>query len=208
MSIQDKVAELEAELEAASAALAASKKAEEDRLAQAEIERIRAELASTSTPTPSAPVSRKRKGSPPTSAEPVAKQPKPKPQPSAPEEVDIDLLSDLHNQASDSEAAGEEEDSGGLAGGVGPQSAEDEEAWQRAVAAEMGIEYLTPDDRAKKEKDEQAKAKRDEKERAEKAEEEARNQVFKTKGKIEMSVEEGRALFKVYPPFMFYFILI
>ncbi|CDZ98049.1 Transcription factor CA150 [Phaffia rhodozyma] len=210
--IKEQVAELEAaekarlaEIEAAETARLAEKKAEEERVAQTEIERIRAELAASTADFNS----RKRKVSP-TEDEPTAetKQPKLKSIPTGPSiakkanpepEVDIDLLSNMHNQESDSETdepTGDGEDGEGEQDGIGPQSAEDEEAWQRAVAAEMGIEYLSPEDRIKKEREEKEKTKRDEKEKLEKDEEEARSKVFSTRGKIEMTVEEGRALFK------------
>jgi hypothetical protein len=82
-------------------------------------------------------------------------------------------------------------------GGVGP---EDEEAWQRAIAKEMGIEYVSPEDRVKREKEAAEKEKREEQEEQVRREEEAKRTLYSSvpmPSKVEMTVEEGRALFKV-----------
>lgn len=67
-----------------------------------------------------------------------------------------------------------------------PEGEDDEEEWKRAVAAEFAEQ-----DAAAKAKDEE------EQERNTKAEEEAARKVFAAPGKVNVSVAEGRALFKV-----------
>jgi transcription elongation regulator 1 len=67
-----------------------------------------------------------------------------------------------------------------------PEGEEDQEAWAKAVAAEFADQ-----DAATKAKEEEDKAK------AAEAEQEAVKKVFSAPGKVNMSVAEGRALFKV-----------
>ena len=67
-----------------------------------------------------------------------------------------------------------------------PVDEEDEEAWQRAVAAEFAEADALAKANAEKEKEE-----------AELAEEEAAKKVFAVPEKVSVSLEEGRALFKV-----------
>jgi transcription elongation regulator 1 len=71
-------------------------------------------------------------------------------------------------------------------GEFGPQNEEDEEAWMKAVAAEFADA-----DKALK-----AEQKRD-KENLEREEEEAAKKVFAVPEKVNVTLEEGRALFKV-----------
>lgn len=89
---------------------------------------------------------------------------------------------------------------------AGPDGEDDEEAWQRAVAAEMAIEYVDPKERPRLEKEQKEREKQEEQERVAKEEEEAKRKLFNLApagyalppgGKVEMTVEEGRALFKV-----------
>lgn len=71
-------------------------------------------------------------------------------------------------------------------GAYAPADEDDEDAWQRAVAAEFA--------------EQDAKAKEEEEENREKVEEnkdEAAKKVFAVPGKVNVSPEEGRALFKV-----------
>ena len=67
-----------------------------------------------------------------------------------------------------------------------PEGEEDQEAWAKAVAAEFADQ-----DAATKAKEEEDKAK------AADAEQEAVKKVFSAPGKVNMSLAEGRALFKV-----------
>ena len=67
-----------------------------------------------------------------------------------------------------------------------PEGEEDQEAWAKAVAAEFADQ-----DAATKLKEDEDKAK------AEREEEEAAKKVFSAPGKVNVSVAEGRALFKV-----------
>ncbi|WVQ72531.1 hypothetical protein IAR50_002088 [Cryptococcus sp. DSM 104548] len=67
----------------------------------------------------------------------------------------------------------------------GPEDEMDEEAWMKAVAAEFAEKDATD----KKNQD-------DEEERAKNAEEEAAKKVFAVPEKVNVSIEEGRALFK------------
>jgi transcription elongation regulator 1 len=73
-----------------------------------------------------------------------------------------------------------------------PEGAEDQEAWAKAVAAEFADQ-----DAATKLKEEEDKAK------AEREEQEAAKKVFSAPGKVNVSVAEGRALFKASLVFCF-----
>ncbi|KAK4683836.1 transcription elongation regulator 1, partial [Tremellales sp. Uapishka_1] len=68
---------------------------------------------------------------------------------------------------------------------LGPADEEDEEAWMKAVAAEFKDVDQEKKDEKKKEKEDRLRA-----------EEEAAKQVFAVPDKVNVSVEEGRALFK------------
>lgn len=79
---------------------------------------------------------------------------------------------------------------------VGP---EDEEAWQRVIAKEMGIEYVSPEDRVKREKEAAEREKKEALEEQTRREEDAKRALYSSvpmPSKVEMTVEEGRALFK------------
>lgn len=211
--LQSEVADLEAQERAAADAL----RAEEETSAKVELERLKAEIAAQKAAAEEV-ASRKRKLPPPT--EPAAMKSaraKIDPPPAAParpptdapkqeqmeddEELDIDALSAMHNQLPDevSHAAAPEDDAeeDGL---LGPSGPEEEEAWQRQIAAEMGIEYVSPEDREARERSDKANAKKAEAEAKALAREEAGRSVFgqaPVGGRVEISLEEGKALFKV-----------
>ena len=86
-----------------------------------------------------------------------------------------------HAEGETDKADGEGED-----GAMGPVDAEDEEAWMKAVAAE----FAESDAAAQKEQE-------DAKERTQHNAEEAAKQVFAVPDKVKVTIEEGRALFKV-----------
>lgn len=118
------------------------------------------------------------------------------------DEMDIDALSALHNPPSPSHdgAPVAEDGDDEVDGNVGPSGPEEEEAWQRQIAAEMGIEYVSPEDREAQEKRDKAEQRL--KDAAEKARvlEEAGRSVFgqaPVGGRVEISLDEGKALFKV-----------
>lgn len=81
---------------------------------------------------------------------------------------------------------GGEEGEDGDGGEFGPQNEEDEEAWMKAVAAEFA-------DADKAVEEEKIK----DKETLEREEEEAAKKVFSVPEKVNVTLEEGRALFKV-----------
>ncbi|KAJ9112177.1 hypothetical protein QFC20_002358 [Naganishia adeliensis] len=89
----------------------------------------------------------------------------------------------LEGEDETQDAAVEEEDDD--EGQAGPEDADDEEAWQRAVAAELAVEHA-----------EQQAIKNAEKKAKKQAEEEARVAVFNAPTKVEFTTEEARALFK------------
>lgn len=68
----------------------------------------------------------------------------------------------------------------------GPQDEEDEADWMKAVAAEFAAEEKN-----------QAQQEQEDKENTAKAEEEAAKKVFAVPNKVQVTLEEGRALFKV-----------
>lgn len=78
---------------------------------------------------------------------------------------------------------GDEADAEGQAG---PVDEDDEEAWQKAVAAELAAEHAI----ANKEKKAQKAVQKEEQEAA-------RQKVFNAPAKVDLTAEEGRALFKV-----------
>lgn len=195
-----------AALEASELALRKEQEAAEEASARQEVERLKAQLAAAEQA--HARNKRPAPGAIPTSPR-GNKRPKPSTAEIDEEQAQIDLLSSLHNQVdSDEDEPMEDGDQGGSDKGdeatkkgdgeVGP---EDEEAWQRAVAAEMGIEYVHPDERIRREKEAIETAKREEQEAVARQEDEARKALFASgplpAGKVEMTVEEGRALFKV-----------
>jgi transcription elongation regulator 1 len=71
-------------------------------------------------------------------------------------------------------------------GQAGPLDEEDEEAWQKAVAAEIAAEHAIAEAEKKAQK---AAAKAEQ--------EEAKRAVFHAPAKVDLTLEEGRALFKV-----------
>ncbi len=89
----------------------------------------------------------------------------------------------LEGSAPPEEAADEDEQDEGQAG---PLDEEDEEAWQKAVAAEIAAEHAAAD-----------VIKKAEKKKAKSELEEAKRTVFQAPTKVDLTLEEGRALFKV-----------
>ena len=220
---QSEVAALEAQEQAAEDA----RVAEESASAKAELERLRAEIAEAKAaqaaasaaaskkrkqaPVPTAPAAMKAAQRPKIESRPpqaAAAPPPKKEEPEADGDLDIDALSALHNPPSPSHgepmAAGTHEENDGeeADGNIGPAGPEEEEAWQRQIAAEMGIEYVSPEDREAQEKRDKAEEKRKEAEEKARVREEAGRSVFgqaPVGGRVEITLDEGKALFKVRP---------
>lgn len=217
---QSEVAALEANEQAAEDA----RIAEEAASAKAELERLRAEVAEAKAAqaAAAAAASRKRKEAPVPTAPAAMKaaqrlkiESRPPPAAAAPQsrkkepeeddDVDLDALSALHNPSSPTHggaaATAEEDDAEEADGNLGPAGPEEEEAWQRQIAAEMGIEYVSPEDREAQEKRDKAEEKRKEAEEKARVREEAGRSVFgqaPVGGRVEITLEEGKALFKVH----------
>jgi len=101
----------------------------------------------------------------------------------APKKVKVEGGTNENGAEGNVKVAGQGEDGDG---DYAPADEDDEDAWQRAVAAEFA--------------EQDAKAKEEEEENREKVEEnkdEAAKKVFAVPGKVNVSPEEGRALFKV-----------
>ena len=121
-------------------------------------------------------------------------------EPAPDDELDIDALSALHNPPSPSHGEPMADNDEEADGNLGPSGPEEEEAWQRQIAAEMGIEYVSPEDREAQEKRDKAEEKRKEAEEKARVREEAGRSVFgqaPVGGRVEITLDEGKALFKV-----------